>query len=102
MGSKAGIYQTAYDGKLAFLTTADKPVDKICANEGQSQVEERLSKLKTEISELKSLLLLNAGASLPKPKTSGLGEIRTLTSAMSRLRRRVIEHTTSLYVYWQR
>ena len=66
VGSKAGIYQTAYDGKLAFLITVDKPVDKICANEGRSQFAERLCALEIEISELKSALSNNELEKLSK------------------------------------
>ncbi len=77
-GETAQIYQTEQDGKLTFVISVDKPVGKICANDGQSQVEERISALETEISELKSLLLLNEGSCLhQKGKTDGPGRIRT-------------------------
>ena len=67
-GKMAHIYQTAYEGKLAFVMTVDKPVDKICANEERSQVEERLSSLESQINELKSLLFSNESEAFTKIK----------------------------------
>ncbi|MGZ7111022.1 MAG: hypothetical protein ACXVIU_06690 [Halobacteriota archaeon] len=75
-GETARIYQTEHDSNLAFVITVDKPVDKVCANQGRSQVEARLSALEKELSELKSSLLLNESDSLQKTKNDGLGRIR--------------------------
>ncbi|MGZ4881288.1 MAG: hypothetical protein ACXV7G_09495 [Halobacteriota archaeon] len=67
-GETARIYQTEHGGNFAFVITVDKPVDKVCANQGRSQVEARLYALETVISELKSTLLLNEADSLHKNK----------------------------------
>jgi len=80
-GETVSIYQTGNDGKLEFIISVDKNVDKVCANLERSQVETRLAALETEISELKSLLLSNEGDNLHKNKKedkfNGLGRIRT-------------------------
>ncbi len=65
-GETAHICQTEWDGKLAFVITVDKPVGKIFANEGGSQLEARLAALEKEISELKDALFLNESGSLHK------------------------------------
>ena len=77
-GETASVYQTKQDEKLAFVVTVGKPVDKFCANQGRSQLEERLSALEMEISQLKSTLLLEEGHIAHKTrKTDGPGVIRT-------------------------
>ena len=65
-GSRAEIYQTTHQGKLAFFVTLDKKVDNSCLLGRETDVEARMFALESEISELKSLLLLNEGASLHK------------------------------------
>jgi len=60
IGSKAEIYQTVHDRKLAFLVVADKEVDNCCTTMQNSDVENRLYQLESQIAELKSLILQKA------------------------------------------
>ncbi len=76
-GETAEIYQTEQKGKLTFVVAVGKSVGKLCANQGRSQLEERLFALEKEISELKKSLSLNEGVSLHKNETDGPGVIRT-------------------------
>ena len=81
VGKQANIYVTEDIGKLAFKVVIDKKVDKVCANAEKSGLEDRLKDLESQISELKSLLLLNESDKLHKNKKedehNGLGRIRT-------------------------
>jgi hypothetical protein len=81
VGKQANIYVTEDIGKLAIKVVIDKKVDKVCANAEKSGLEDRLKDLESQISELKSLLLLNESDKLHKNKKedehNGLGRIRT-------------------------
>jgi len=57
IGSKAEFYQTVLDRKLAFLVVADKEVDNCCTTMQNSDVENRLYQLESQIAELNSLIL---------------------------------------------
>ena len=65
-GLRAEVYQIAHQGKLTFLVVTDKQVDNSCLLDPELDTEARLSTLESEISEFKSLLFLNEGASLHK------------------------------------
>jgi hypothetical protein len=58
-GSKAEIYQTTHDGKLAFLVTVDKKVDNCCLQTPEIDTESRLSALETRIQSLEDTLINN-------------------------------------------
>jgi|BarGraNGADG00212_1021973.scaffolds.fasta_scaffold156211_1 hypothetical protein len=58
-GKTAHIYQTENDENLAFFITVDKSVDKICANLDHNEVDNHLSAIESQITELKSLILEN-------------------------------------------
>ena len=47
-GSQAEIYQTAHNGKLAFLVTVDKKVDNCCATVEASDIENCISSLESK------------------------------------------------------
>jgi hypothetical protein len=57
VGSKADIYQTMHDGKLAFLVAVDKEVDNCCLQSLEKDVEFRLSALETKIKSLEDELI---------------------------------------------
>jgi hypothetical protein len=80
-GSQGEIYQTAHQGKLAFLVTVDKPVDNCCLLGPRTDTELRLQALESEIKQLKSLLFdykAEKGAKFIKErKQKAEGEIRT-------------------------
>ena len=48
-GSKADIYQTMHDGKLAFLVATGKKVDNCCLQTPEINTESRLSTLENKI-----------------------------------------------------
>ncbi len=77
-GSKAAIYQTVHDGKLAFLVTTKREVDNCCLLASESESETRLSTLENEISDLKAKINTKESVSsygIKKQKAEG--EIRT-------------------------
>jgi len=77
IGLKAQIYKTDYDGRLAFLVVPYEekaaqltaiPKSKVSKLGLETDIETRLSAVESEISELKSLLLLNEIVSFRKNK----------------------------------
>ncbi len=56
-GSKAAIYQTMRDGKLAFLVATGKKVDNCCLQPPEMETESRLFALETEIQTLENELI---------------------------------------------
>ena len=56
-GSKADIYQTMHDGKLAFLVAVGKKVDNCCLQTPEIDTESRLSTLETKIKSLEDELI---------------------------------------------
>ena len=58
-GSKADIYQTMHDGKLAFPVAVDKEVDNCCLQTPETNTESRLFKLETKIQSTESTLFAN-------------------------------------------
>jgi hypothetical protein len=68
IGETTRIYLSEEEDKLAFKFIIDKKVGKVCANLERSHMETRLAALESQISELKSLLLLNENVSSHKNK----------------------------------
>ena len=74
IGDLANIFETEYGGKQAFLIVTEKdmsnsdmvlkPSSKVLKPKAEIAAEARLSSLESEISDLKSMLILNEGASL--------------------------------------
>jgi hypothetical protein len=58
-GSKADIYQTVHDGKLAFLVVADREVDNFFLLTTEINTESRLSTLETKIQSIEDTLINN-------------------------------------------
>ncbi|GEM_PF-421574 len=58
-GSKAEIYQTTHEGKLAFMVTVDKKVDNCCLQTPEIDTESRFSNLETRIQSLEDTLIAN-------------------------------------------
>ncbi len=58
-GSKADIFQTEHEGKLAFLVTVDKKVDNCCLLTPETNADSRLSALETKIQSLEDTLIDN-------------------------------------------
>lgn len=55
-GEPAHVYQTEQDGKLTFVIEVGTLVGTTCAQDGRSQIEERLSALEKDMSGLKESL----------------------------------------------
>ncbi len=73
IGSKAEIYQTVLDRKLAFLVVAYKVVDNCCTTMQNPDVENRLYQLESQIAELKSLILQKASEADAYKEKKGRG-----------------------------
>ena|SRR5450759_3007639 len=67
-GSKADIYQTTHDGKLAFLVTVDKKVDNFCATADYNDVENRISSLESKTEAILDFIKGNRFSSKPIAK----------------------------------
>ena len=67
-GSKADIYQTTHEGKLAFLVAVDKEVDNCCATSQNMDVENRVSSLESKTNTILQFLEANNCASYPISK----------------------------------
>ena len=99
IGQRAHVYKTSHDGRPAFLVVPYIQESAQVMAESKSKVsklgletdtESRLSKLESEISNLKSLLLLNESDNLAENrKQKAEGEIRT----------RVVASTGRLFEY---
>jgi hypothetical protein len=67
-GSKADIYQTTHDGKLAFLVTVDKKVDNCCATADCNDIENRLMELESKTDTVLQFIEAHNRASYQKAK----------------------------------
>ena len=67
-GSKADIYQTTHDGKLAFLVTVDKEVDNSCATSQNPDIENRLLSLESKTGTILQFIQANNYAGYPISK----------------------------------
>ena len=61
-GSKAEIYQTTHEGKLAFLVTVDREVDNCCATSQNPDIENRLLSLESKTATILQFLQANNDA----------------------------------------
>ena len=72
-GSKADIFQTMHDGKLAFLVAVSKEVDNCCLQTPEIDTESRLSTLETKIKSLEDALVTSYSALKTEKKIEGRG-----------------------------
>jgi hypothetical protein len=102
IGDVAGVFETAHEGKQALLIVTEhsvsnedivlKPSEEILKPRGATAAESRLSALESEISDLKSLLLLKESYSLHENrKEKAEGEIRTRVVASTGLHQKTPE-----------
>jgi hypothetical protein len=77
-GSKADIYQTMHNRKLAFIVVVDKEVCNGCLPSPENIIEARFSALESTISALKSALFIKKACGCNEKRKSKVeGEIRT-------------------------
>jgi len=81
VGETTRIYLSEDKDKLAFKVIIDKKVDDFCTNSEKDELEDRLSDLESEITDLKSSILKNESltdnCSEKGTQITGLGRIRT-------------------------
>jgi len=79
IGSTAKMYEIWKNSSRSLIITFPKSSEskEVIQLDCKKDFEERLLELESQISELKSLLLLNEGDSFHKTKYNGLGAIRT-------------------------
>ncbi len=77
-GSRAEIYKTTHDGKLAFLVTIDQKVGNCCTTLDERETKSRLAALESELKDLKQLILQSENCAADNIKNQKAeGEIRT-------------------------
>ncbi len=81
VGERARIYLSEDKDRLAFKVIIDKKVDIFCANSEKEELEDRLSDLESEITDLRSSIPTNGSltdnCSEKGAQIDGLGRIRT-------------------------
>ncbi len=81
VGETAAIYVGEEKSKLVFKIIIDKKVDNFCTNSENSELENRVFDLETEIKVLRSFFIKNDSFKVDpnkkEPQPNGLGRIRT-------------------------